>query len=447
MKLTLLVIVVLVMCVTLFGNGRSIKPDEERNVFIDSAQTFLERLLNEDFEAAASGFDETMSRVMPAEKLQQTWETVLKQAGAFQERTGFRRERTGGYESVFLTCAFEKALLDIRVVFDAENRIAGLFFTPAQSPYFPPQYTDPLSFRELDVVVGSGEWTLPGTLTLPRSRGPHPALVLVHGSGPNDRDETIGPNKPFKDLACGLAAHGIAVLRYDKRTKVHREKMTAPALKLTVYEETIEDAALAAALLRAREDIQADRVFILGHSLGGMLVPRIAAAVPEAAGFVVWAGAASPLEDSYVRQLEYIFGLDRKIDAEEEKQMEESRAVRDRIKALAPPDAGGKERILGARPAYWLDLRGYHPPTAAKAVDRPMLVQQGGRDYQVTPQEFEQWRAALGGRDDVRLELYPSLNHLFIAGTGPSTPAEYQRSGHVAIKVIKDIAAWILTFD
>ncbi len=131
MKLTLLVIVVLVVCVSLFGNGRFFKPDEERNVFVDSAETFLERLLKKDFEAAASDFDETMSRVLPAEKLQQTLETVLKQAGAFQERTG-------GYGIVFLTCAFEKAPLDIQVVFDAEKRIAGLYFTPAQPPYSPP---------------------------------------------------------------------------------------------------------------------------------------------------------------------------------------------------------------------------------------------------------------------------------------------------------------------
>ena len=177
-----------------------------------------------DFQLAARDFDETMLKVSGPDKLEPMWTKQLPaQLGAFKKQAGARREQLQGYEIVLITCEFEKATLDARVVFDKAGKIAGLGFVPTAPPvkYEPPAYADAAKFVESEVTVGSGEWALPGTLTMPKGAGPFPALVLVHGSGPNDRDETLGPNKPFKDLAWGLASRGIAVLRYDKRSKVH----------------------------------------------------------------------------------------------------------------------------------------------------------------------------------------------------------------------------------
>jgi dienelactone hydrolase len=295
-------------------------------------------------------------------------------------------------------------------------------------------------YAEEETTIGSGEWVLPATLTVPAGAGPHPAVVLVHGSGPNDRDETIGANKPFKDLAIGLATRGVAVLRYDKRTKVHRAKM-AKLKDYTVAQEVIEDALEAVKMLRAQPKVDARRVFVAGHSLGGVLVPRIAAADPTIAGFVVLAGAARPLEEAIAAQARYLAEADGAISAEEQQEIE--RAA-DSLRALTPAD-GKTGRMIGGVPAsYWLDLRGYDPPAAAAHVKSPLLVLQGERDYQVTMEEFGRWKAALGSRRDVTFRSYAALNHLFIAGTGPSVPAEYQAPGHVAEEVIRDIAAWVL---
>src|SRR4051794_11541515 len=164
-------------------------------------------------------------------------------------------------------------------------------------------------FTEEPVVVGSGEWALPGTLTLPTGTGPFPAVVLVHGSGPHDRDETIGPNKPFRDLAWGLAAQGVAVLRYEKRTHEHPAKLMPLKEKLTIREESVDDAVAAVALLRKQKEVDGKRIFVVGHSLGAIVAPKVAALEPAVAGIVLLAGSPRPFEDIILDQLTYLASL------------------------------------------------------------------------------------------------------------------------------------------
>jgi hypothetical protein len=266
--------------------------------------------------------------------------------------------------------------------------------------------------------------------------------VLVHGSGPNDRDETVGANKPFKDLATGLASRGVAVLRYEKRTKVYGAKGVTLA-DYTVRQEVVDDALEAVKMLRTQPKIDPARVFVLGHSLGGMLAPRIAVADPKIAGLIVMAGAARPLEEAILAQARYLAMTDGTISPEEQKGIDEAAKLVEDVKALKPSDAAAGQMLFHAPTSYWLDLRGYDPPSAAKAVKAPMLILQGERDYQVTMEEFAKWKAALGSRSDVTFHSYRTLNHLFIPGTGPSLPAEYQVPGHVDEAVVKDIAAWV----
>jgi alpha-beta hydrolase superfamily lysophospholipase len=212
----------------------------------------------------------------------------------------------------------------------------------------------------------------------------------VHGSGPNDRDETVGANKPFKDLAVGLASRGIAVLRYDKRTMVHRAKVAA--LKdFTVKQEVIDDALEAVETLRAQPEIDPKRAFVLGHSLGGMLIP---------------------LEEAIVAQTRYVTTADGTISTEEQQAIDQATAIADSVRSLKPEEASSGRMISGAPASYWLDLRGYDPPSQATRVKAPMLILHGERDYQVTTDEFARWNAAVGSRRDVTMRSYPELNHL-----------------------------------
>jgi dienelactone hydrolase len=411
---------------------------------VTHAQSVLTALGVRDFAKVESQFTERMKAALP-NGLEPSWTTLTTQAGAFKSCGTTRVESMANMQVTVTLCEFARAKLDAQITFDRQGKIAGLLFRPPTAPaapYSPPAYATPASYTESDVTVGSGEWTLPATLTMPVGDGPFPALVLVHGSGPNDRDETILGNKPFKDLALGLASRGIAVLRYDKRSKVYPARLAGSA-DFTVKQEVVDDALAAVKTLRAQPRIDPARVFVLGHSLGGMLIPRIAAGDASLAGVIVMAGAARPIEQAILEQTEYIAKADGNVTPEEQTQIDAARKLVDTVRALTPEDAKNSQPIFGAPASYWLDLRGYDPPTAAKNVTQAMLVLQGERDYQVTMDEFARWKSALAGRSHVTFHSYPALNHLFIAGAGKSLPGEYATPGHVDEAVISDITDWV----
>ena len=410
------------------------------------AATLIASLAARDMAAVVTQFDDAMKAALPADRLAAAWDSLQQQAGAFKSCGADVRIRGVADKRMVITpCEFARANADVQFAFAADGKVSGFAVRPpdaAAAPYALPSYATPSSYSETEVTVGAGEWARPGTLTLPAGAGPFAAVILVHGSGPSDRNESVGANKPFADLALGLASRGIAVLRYEKRTRVYGSRMAAlPAM--TVKEETLEDALLAAALLRTQPKVDPARIFVLGHSVGGMLVPRIVAADAKLAGAIVMAGAARPIDQAIVEQTTYLANADGVVTPQEQTQIDQAVKLQQAVAALTPEDAASGRRVSGAPAAYWLDLRGYDAPTAAKAVKIPMLILQGERDYQVTMDEFARWKAALDGRSDVTFHSYPGLNHLFVTGEGKSLPAEYDRPSHVSEEVIRDIAGWI----
>ena len=270
--------------------------------------------------------------------------------------------------------------------------------------------------------------------------------MLVHGSGPNDRDETIGPNRPFRDIARGLAERGVAVLRYDKRTRVY--PMSFANRTFTVREETIDDALAAIRLARRLPEVDPRRVVVAGHSLGGMLAPRIAEMDGRLAGTILLAGAADEsLPEMIERQFAYLRTLEGTDTTALSAQQRAMAPALARVRALAPADSTDPAPLLGAPAAYWLDLAAYSPLETARRLRVPLLVVQGARDYQAGDRAFARWQSELGHRSDVAFRLYPTLNHLFIAGTGPGNPTEYGVPGQVADVLLDDVAAWVKALE
>ncbi|HTK74181.1 MAG TPA: alpha/beta fold hydrolase [Gemmataceae bacterium] len=414
--------------------------------FPDHAKAFVLTLSREDFAAAVKDFDDTMTKVLPADRLKTVWQSVTGRFGAFKEATETRVEQKGKLTIVFVASKFEKGPLDVRVVFDADKKIAGLQFLPPASatPYEWPGYVTPDKFTEREVAFAwEPGWELPATMTMPKGDGLFPAVVLVHGSGPLDRDETVGPNKPFRDLAGGLASRGIAVLRYEKRTREHGAKMMS-AGPITVKEEVLDDALAAVKFLRREKGIDAGRVYVLGHSLGATMAPKLATLDPKISGLIIMAGATRPIVDLILEQMTYLAKLSGEPDAIV---LEKLSKLKDQVaKAKDPklsPDTPADQMPLNQPAAYWLSFRGYEPAKVAADLNTPMLILHGDRDYQVTLADYDLWEKALAGRSHATLRRYANLNHLFMEGEGKGTPAEYQKAGHVAKGVIEEIANWI----
>jgi dienelactone hydrolase len=414
------------------------------------AERSVQLLSQDDFAAVAASFDSVLLQALPAERLREVWQNLTTQVGAFEKILLVRTEKRQEYQIIYVTCEFSRTVIDVKFVFNDKKQVTGLWFVPSPSSpsaaYQPPDYVKVNAFTEEEMQIGTKPWILPGTLTVPAGEGSFWAVVLVHGSGPHDRDETIGVNKPFRDLAWGLASQGIAVLRYEKRTKVYPDEIASLMERFTVKQETIDDALSAVHLLRQEPKINPDKIFVLGHSLGGMLAPRIAQADPNIAGLIILAGTTRRLEDVYFAQMSYLFSLDGDISREESEQLKKIKQQIDRVKK---PDSlasfSADQLPLDLPGAYWIDLDKFKAPELARQLHRPMLIMQGGRDYQVTLDDFRGWKKVLEGQDKVNFKLFLKLNHLFMPGTGTSksTPAEYEIADHVAEDVVQTIADWI----
>lgn len=410
------------------------------------AQQLVDDLLASRYQEATRRFDETMAAGLTPEQLQQVWEGARPQLGDFVGRGPVHDGRSPTGSLVCAQLQFSKGTIWAEVGVDRRHRVTSLYLQPVdrcgRRAIVAPSYVEPDQFVERSVVLGTAPFILPATLTLPKGHGPHPAVVIVHGSGPLDRDGTVGKSTPYRDLAWGLASEGVAVLRYDKRTFVHARTLAAQAI--TPHEETVEDAAAGVSLLRATPGVDPDRVFVLAHSLGAYLSPKIAAIAPEAAGFILLAPPADHIEDAALRQTTYIAGLTGGVSKKEAAAIERLRVQADKVKdpSLSPSTAPF-ELPFGVPASYWLALRGYDAPAEAAAVRKPFLLLRGDRDYQVTSSELERWSTAMGRRNDVEIKTYERLNHLFSAGSGRPNPDEYTKGRAVAEAVIDDIAGWI----
>lgn len=413
------------------------------------AHNFVLLLHQKEFHAAMPLFDVNMQKLLSANKLKVIWNNQIKSVGSFQKIIGTRLEFVGIYTAVFVTCQFKNKQVDVKTVFDKSNNIAGLLFLPTQNlKYHTPNYVNNKKFTEIDIEVGQDQWALPGTLSIPNSKGPFPSVILVHGSGAQDRDETIGPNKPFRDLAWGLSSNGIVVLRYEKRTKYYAKELSKNFANITVQEETILDVLKAVSLLQKNKFVKSESIFILGHSLGGMLIPRIELYKSKIAGFIIMAANARPLEDLILEQTLYQTSLRTNLSEQSKAAIE---AVKKQVKIIKHLNNNSNPslHLFGASTNYWLDLKGYRPAEVARNIKQPILIMQGDNDCQVSiKQDFQIWKHSLSVNKNVQFKSYPNLNHLFMEVLGAkSTGAEYHRPGNVYSKVVRDISDWITKHD
>lgn len=415
-------------------------------------QKYLGYLQKKEYAQAVAMFAPKMKAAMGEAKQKLLWERLQAQLGAYKSHAVIKNVTQQNMRRFKVALTFEKGPINLYVVLLPGGQVTGLWIK-ADKPKFPPWQAPPYAradqVREIPFTVGTGPLALPGVLTVPTARGGkrYPAVVLVHGSGPQDRDETIGPNKVFKDLAWGLAARGIAVLRYDKVTKAHPQASIAMLSKgFTMDSETTNDALKAVAQLRKHPLIQPDRVFYLGHSQGAMAAPRAGQRDPKLAGLILLGGNTRDFGELGLSQLKYIISLKGPQAAATKALLpayEKGLALVRSKKLTASTPA--KDLPFGIPATFWLDLRKYKPALVAKTLKMPMLVLQGQADYQVTMADFAGWKKALRGKKNAVCRSYPRLGHTFIdLGKKMAVPMDYMKvTGHVDKAVIDDIAAFI----
>ena len=407
----------------------------------DLSISFIKKLERQQFDSCYSMFDTSMANKFNATMLEKMWESIPRYMGEYKGYSTVESTKKDSIDIVAVRCSFEKTKMDLQFSFNDHKKIIGMFFVPPKNKtaYITPEYAQQNTYYETKIAVKTGTMSLPGALCVPNNIKNPPVAILLAGSGPNDKDETIGPNKALKDLAVGLASNGIATYRYDKRTLVYGKEMK----EVDLNAEVIDDALTAVTTIKNNPDFKNSKIIIIGHSLGAMCAPLIASKSKQINGVVLLAGNARPLEDVILEQYNYIFGLD-STDNEEQKEIEN---LTKQIKILKNPKtlktAKAEELPLNIDSKYWQSLVKYNQIQTAKKLKQPILILQGERDYQVTMTDFNIWKQNLEDKEKNQFISYPNLNHLFIKGEGKSIPVEYEKQGNVDEKVIIDIANWI----
>lgn len=410
------------------------------------AREFIQKYYNLDFEFCFKQFDESVQKSFSIDMFKQAYSQTEFRYGKLLEIGETEAFDAKGYHITGTQVKHEKGSYTIEITYGGNGKIYGFYFKPPKPSKTKepksPEYVNQEKFITQDIEFGS-KFKLKGKLTIPKEGSNFPVLILVHGSGPNDMDETIGPNKPFRDLAEGLSSLGIAVLRYNKRTNQYGALIAQNDTNFTLVDEVVDDVEEAFNFLQTESKINKDKIFVLGHSLGGYSIPLIAERLMKGAGFIIFAGSNQPLEDKLVDQYEYISKLENNQGINEDI-LNQVRQLRNKIKNRDYNDQTPRDSLLmGISPGYWNFLSDYRPLIIIKNINKPILVLQGARDYQVTVAEFELWKKALEKNPQAKFELYDNLNHLFMAGKGMAVPEEYMKEGFVAEKVIKDIGLWI----
>jgi uncharacterized protein len=405
----------------------------------EKAIRFVIGFAENDIDGMHTEFSDQMQQELGKRQLSEIRNQIYTKLGDLETILDPDFSTTGEGEAYIFPLIFEYGNLGIKLNFNQSGDMIGFFFVPYELPneYIFPPYFMPDLVDKMDIPL-PGEYSLRGQLVKPKGMGPFPLVILIPGSGPQDMDLTLGPNKPFTDIAVGLAMQGIATYRFDKRTYSYPEAFKD---NYTVDEEIVLDVIRAYKLMLNQAEVDKENIFLLGHSFGGMLSPRIAENLQDIRGVILMAANARPVEDMILEQIEYIYRYSG--DEIDNPQLKQIKKMVENVKQLTPESTFQKHELPFSVPKeYWLDLKNYNPAQTLKKLKTPTLILQGGRDYQVTSKDFDLWEKSLRRKQKTSVQ-YSSLNHLFFEGEGPSLPEEYEVRGYVPLYVISDIAEWV----
>jgi len=401
----------------------------------DYVSQFVEGNFN-DFYADSA--EQLQNSITPAD-LSNGWYTIVQAIGLPEKTLGSIYTKLGSQDIVVSLASCTLYNIKVTVIYGSDGKPIGIW--TGYEPKDPPMPQSGEKWEEIPVTVG--DKPLPGMLTLPKDVQKPPVIILIQGSGSSDMNEAIGiaPNRPFEDIAHGLAEEGIATLRYNKRTYQYPADGGD-----TIEYEMLNDAAAAIELLVNEKRVDGNRIYLLGHSLGGMMAPKIADDNPEIKGFVSMAGSLRTLQDIILDQNKAALATEATL-AEEQKNALLAQ-VEVEIEKTKTLNDDGTGYIMGVPTSYWESLNAIDGLAIVERLNIPMLILQGSADFQVSQEkDYTLWQDTLAGRTNVIFKLYDDLSHLFMPNQIPINGAldisVYNAPNHVDPQVIKDIASWI----
>ncbi len=414
----------------------------DQNETFELAKQHSQNLINKEYADVAKDFSDEVAASLDETALKTVWEDTVASLGNYVEHVNV----AGGVSEEFYTCSvvekFENGGLKITLTYNIDSEIAGIFFAYENLD----EAVENDVLKEVSVTVGE-EYPLDGLLTLPKDVENPPVVLLVHGSGQSDKNETIYQNTPFKDIAHGLAENGIASLRYDKRFFAHNGADFGE--NVGFYEEVLEDVQFALDLLKNDARVDHENIYVLGHSLGGMLTPYIAYENDYLAGIISMAGTLRPLYEVQYSQNMAIkddFGTGLYTEEIEAIIEEELEQVEIDIEILRGDmtEVADDITLLALPAGYQKSAKQYAGENYINEISLPILVLQGEDDFQIFADiDYKLWEETLKDRDNVTLKLYEGLNHLMMQSNGKKDLSEYEVKGEVSSDVIDDIVKFI----
>ncbi|MGB4661082.1 MAG: DUF3887 domain-containing protein [Mobilitalea sp.] len=408
--------------------------DEEEELN-DLSEKLALQMTEGDFEDIYSQCSVIMKTQITKKALEEAWDTTVKDIGSYVEVYKISQKKVETFQQVTVVLKFEKSGLSILFTYNSSNKLEGLWFN-----YYPLEEAAVTTetYKEVKVTIGEGDFPISAILTLPNGVENPPVAILVPGSGNHDMNETVMVNKPFQDIAWGLSEQGIASIRYDERMFSYPELLnntfTIEADSLTDTKEVIKYAT-------SCEFIDPKKIYVIGHSLGAMMAPKIATDNKEVIGIILLAGSPRRLEDIiYDQAVVEVDKTDSLTKEEKESQLDTVRTSIQKVKAIAKEDV---DSYLGYPASYWYRLNQIDTAELAKNLTIPIFIAQGTKDVQIyADKDYIAWQELLAGKENISFHLYENLNHLFMTSTTGDV-SEYSTKGNVNQNVIDDIAEWM----
>ena len=443
MKKIVSMMIVICLLGALVGCQQSLSESESKQI----TDAYIIDFTENDFETMTTDYEMTalVEQSVTAELFEQVWsQELLVTCGNFievdTEEVTTAKSSTGGYRITYeLQFDYKNAYILVGV--NGQGAIESFLLTGYKSKMHKEL---PGGVKTEEVMFGEGDYKVSGTVLYKEGTTNGPCVIIIGGSGPNDRFGSVGGNQPYFDLAAGLADKGITVLIYDKRTYAYQSEL--PSDEITIYTEIVDDSAYAFDYMRSYATVDPEKIYYIGHSLGGYVLPMIDGAIEgKAAGYIFMAAPSTPLEDLMLYQIKYLAELDGTVTETEQSNIDLSETMTENIHVLTQENQHqyASSALYNVTAAYWLSLKDYDSIGRVKDIDAPMLFLNGNRDYQVPLSEAEPYKRALSDRSDVRFVVFDGLNHLFLKGEGVPNPTEYYDLSDVPDEVITTIADFI----